>query len=226
MKKECHFAAGKRSGEKSSIWKVKVDKNEIYVFTSLFGADFKLSIHSPNEAQWSYTSEYVKRNFGMKNKDRHLLKWDYTRPVDNLAVNIYRIQIPHSELRINNHQTTSKKVKWVYGITVGAYQFDLCITKPFDTNQTINQTDLPHDVLDCLQLSDKRWLVIFYHAIGLALADIENLKTAIVQEKKQEGVKFDNDCWIAAFGHGTDDGVPLIIELHYDNPIKKLVGQN
>ena len=221
MKKECRFAAGQKNGAKSSIWKVKVHKNEIYLVTSLFGEDFKLSIHSPNEAQWSYTSDYVKRNFGMKNKDRHLLKWNYTRPQDNLAVNIFRIQIPHTELRVNNHQFTNKKVKWVSGITLGTYQFDLCITKPFDTNPTIDRTDLPHDVLDCLQLADKRWLVIFYHAIGLTPTDIANLKTTIVQEKKQQGIKFDNDCWIAAFGHGTDDGVPLIMELHYDNTIKK-----
>jgi hypothetical protein len=220
MKKECRFAAGQREGAKSSFWKVKVDKNEIYLFTSLFGADFKLSIHSPNEVQWSYTSESVKRNFGMKNKERHLLKWNYTRPQDNLAVNIYRIQIPHSELRANNHQFTTKKVKWVSGITLGTYQFDLCITKPFDTNPTLDQTDLPHKVLDCLQLADKRWLVIFYQAAGLTPADIANLKTTIVQEKKQQGVKLDNDCWIAAFGN-SDDGVPLILELHHENPIKK-----
>ena len=76
-------------------------------------------------------------------------------------------------------------------------------------------------MLDCFQLEDKRWLVIFYHAVGLTPADIANLKITIVQEKKQQGVKFDNDCWIAAFGYGDDD-VPLIMELHYDNPIKKI----
>lgn len=217
MKKTCRFAAGQRNGLKSSIWTIAVDKNDIYLFTRLFGSDFKLSLHESGAAQWSHTSEFVARQIDMPNRDRHFIKWNYTRTNDSLATNIFRIQIPHSELR-DIPSPTNKKVKWVDGITLGTYQFDLCLTKPSDTNPCEGRTDLPHRVLDCLQLSDKRWLVIFAQAAGLTPSDLEKAKQTVITEMKGKNVDMDNADWIALFGKGDDD-VPLIMEFRYDKPV-------
>ena len=156
----------------------------------------------------------------MKNQDRHLIKWNYTRPEYDLAVNIFRIQIPHLELRINPHFSTNKKVKWISGITHGTYQFDFCLTKPAEANPCEERVDLPHQVLDCLRLADKRWLVIFYQAVGLTPNDIDDAKKSVIKEMKEKNVNIESDesdRWIAVFGK-SDDGVPIIMELYYDNP--------
>lgn len=215
MKGTCRFAAGERNGLKSSIWTVSVNKSDIYLFSRLFGSDFKLSLHESGDAQWSFTSQFVARQIEMPNKDRHFIKWTYSRPLDNMAINIFRIQIPHTELR-DIPPSTDKKVKWVSGITLGTYQFDLCLTKPFDTNPCTGRTDLPHRVLDCLQLADKRWLVIFAHAVGLTPSDLEKAKLTVISEMKAKNVDLEKAEWIALYGKG-DDGVPLILEFHYDN---------
>lgn len=214
MKKICRFAAGDRVGLKSSIWTVVVDGNDIYLFTRLFGSSFKLSLHESGAAQWSYTSQFVSRQIEMLNKDRHFIKWNFSRPYDNLACNIFRIQIPHTELR-NIPSPTNKKVKWVSGITLGTYQFDLCLTRPSDTNPCEGRTDLPHRVLGCLQLSNKRWLVIFAQAVGLTLSDLEKAKQAVIKEMKDKNLDTNKVDWIALFGKGDDD-VSSIIEFCYD----------
>jgi hypothetical protein len=212
MKKSCRFAAGERNGDKSSIWTVSVNKSDIYVCSRLFGSEFKLSLHESGDAQWSYTSDFVAREIGMHNKDRHFIKWNFKRPNDNIVINIFRIQIPHTELR-NLPCPTNKKIKWVSGITLGTYQFDLCLTRPSDTNPCEGRKDLPHQVLDCLQLSDKRWLVIFSQAVGLTPSDLENARSTVIELNKDIINKAD---WIALFGNGAD-GVPLILEFYYDH---------
>ncbi len=218
MKSLCRFAAGERTGLKSSVWTVVVKKNDIYLFTKLFGGDFKLSLHESGDAQWSYTSEYVSRQNEMKNQDRHLMKWKYSRPENDLALNIFRIQIPHSELRDSSKYSSTKKVKWTSGITLGTYQFDFCITKPSENNPCEGRSDLPHQVLESLQLADKRWLVIFIQATGLAPVDLDNAKNSVIFEMKEKGINMEGAGWITLFGKG-DDGVPLIMEFHYENSL-------
>lgn len=215
MKKYCRFAAGERKGLKSSIWTAIVDKSDIYLCSRLFGCDFKLSLHESGAAQWSYTSEFVKRQIEMPYRDRHFIKWNFSRPYDNFAANIFRIQIPHTELR-DTPSPTLKKVKWVSGITLGTYQFDLCLTRPSALNPCVGRNDLPHRVLDCLQLSDKRWLVIFTQAVGLTPSDLENAKQTVISEMKDKCIDITNADWIALFGKG-EDGIPLILEFRYDS---------
>ncbi|MFN7686420.1 MAG: hypothetical protein ACK5OP_01700 [Sphingobacteriales bacterium] len=214
MKSTCRFAVGERNGLKSSIWTVAINKADIYVFSRLFGSDFKLSLHESGNAQWSFTSDFVARQIDMPNKDRHFIKWTFSRPLDSMAINIFRIQIPHTELR-NIPSPTNKKVKWVSGVTLGTYQFDLCITMPSDTDPTAGRDDLPHRVLDCLQLADKRWLVIFVQVVGLTPSDLEKAKRTVISEMRKKNVEIGKGDWISLYGKG-DDGVPLVLEFHYD----------
>ena len=217
MKRTIRFAAGKRNGPKSSVWTITVSKSEIYIFTRLFGSEFKLSLHESGDAQWSFTSEFVSKQINMSNKERHIIKWRFDRTYDNLAVNIFRIQIPHTELR-DIPSPTKKKVKWISGITLGTYQFDLCLTKPSDTNPVDGRTDLPHHVLESIQLEDKRWLVIFSHAVGLIPDDIEKARQAIISQMLEKEELIDKADRIALFGKG-DDGVSFIMELSNDHCI-------
>lgn len=218
MRSSCRFAAGEKLGLKSSIWKVQVRNNDIFIFTRLFGADCKISLHESGAGQWSLTSDYVSKQSEMKNKERHIAKWSYDRPVEDQAKYIFRIQIPHSELRNYAVGPIKKGVKWISGITLGTYQIDLCLTRPSDSNPCEGRMDLPHKVLDTLQLADKRWLVLFSQAVGLSPLDLEVAKKTVLKQVSEMGVAINGERWIALFGYG-DDGVPFILEFHFDAPI-------
>ena len=215
MGRSCRFAAGKRNGPKSSIWTLTVSKSDIYLSTRLFGSSFKLSLHDSGDAQWSLTSEFVSRQTDMPNKDRHFLKWHFDRPSGDSAINIFRIQIPHTELR-DIPSPTNKTVKWTSGITLGTYQFDLHLTRPSEINPVEGRTDLPYKVFDSLQLEDQRWLVIFIHAVGLNPEDIEKARQQAISEMKKKNLPIDKADRIGFFGKG-DDGVPFIMELFNDH---------
>lgn len=215
MRSNCRFAAGEKLGPKSSIWKVQVRNNDIFIFTRMFGSDCKISLHESGIGQWSLSSDYVSKQSEMKNKERHIANWTYDRPKGDHAKSIFRIQIPHSELRNYPVGTIKKRVKWISGISLGTYQFDLCLTRPSDANPCDSRKDLPHKVLDTLQLADKRWLVIFFQAVGLSPDDLKKAKHTVLQQVAEMGVTINGERWIALFGYG-NDGVPFILEYHCD----------
>lgn len=220
MRQKFKFAAGERTGLKSSVWTVVVKSNDIYLSTELFGSHFKLSLHESGDSQWSYTSDYVEKHVGMKNQNRHLIKWIQKPPQGGLAINIFRIQIPYSELRNDSNHSPNTSINWVSGITVGTYQFDLCITPPSKADPCQGRGDLPHQVICSLQLANKRWLVIFVHAIGLSPVDVQSAKKSVILEMENKGINIPASGWIALFGE-SDDDVPFIMELYYDEEESK-----
>lgn len=216
MRSSCRFAAGEKLGLKSSIWKVQIRNNDIFIFTRLFGSDCKISLHESGAGQWSLTSDYVSKHNEMKNRDRHIVRWNYERPESDQAINIFRIQIPHSELRNHPVEMIKKSVKWISGISLGTYQIDFCLTRPSEENPCDGRKNLPHKVLDTLQLANKRWLVMFYQAVGLSPDDLDKAKKTVLKQVSEMIVPITGERWIALFGYG-NDGVPLIIEFHDDN---------
>jgi hypothetical protein len=161
------------------------------------------------------SSEFVAKKENMKNQDRHIVRWTFDKPENYLAKNIFRIQIPTSELRDYPPESIKKKVKWISGLNSGTYQIDFCLTKPVDYNPCDNRTDFPHKVLDTLQLADKRWLVIFCHPVNLSQDDLDKAKRTVIKETQQKGIYLNDGGWITVFGNDSD-GTPELIEFHYD----------
>lgn len=207
MKNKCKFAAGEKLGLRSAIWSIDINKNDIYISTNHFSKDTKVSLHESGDGQWSYLSS-VWKNYNKPNKERHITKWDSEKTSGLNATNIFRIKIPHTELR-SYSDVPKKGVKWVSGLISGTYQFDLCVAPASDMNPCEGRDDLPHLVLDTIQLENKKWLVIFYQASkGLIMVET---KKSILSEMKEKGVDMNGNRDMALFGNGPD-GVPTIIE--------------
>ena len=54
--------------------------------------------------------------------------------------------------------------------------------------QCEGRSDLPHQVLESLQLADKRWLEIFIQIAGLNPEGLENAMNSVIFEMKEKGI--------------------------------------
>ncbi len=146
------------------------------------------------------------------NQERHIAKWKSKNIVGLNAVNIFRIKIPHTELRTYS-DLPKKGVKWVSGLISGTYQFDLYITPESETNPVENRNDLPYIVLYSSQLQNKKWLIIFYQASNSI--EIDSVKESLVLEMRDKNIDMSGDRMIALFDDGSSGNVPTMIECAY-----------
>lgn len=210
MKTDIKFAVGQRNGLKSSIWTISTNKNknDIYISAGILTNETKISLHESGAGQWSYRSE-VWKNKDRPNQERHITgEWNFQISVDLKATNIFRIKIPHTELTNYPTDDSKKGIKWVAGLISGTYQFDLCLTPISKEDPTLGRTDLPHLVLDRLQLPNKRWLIVFYQTSPEILIP----KVEILQDiLSQSMLSLEDARGMCLFGN-SDDGVPIVIE--------------
>ena len=160
MAREFRVAVGAPDSRRSTVWKLAVTGNDIYILTRMFGADAKVSLHASGECQWSGTSVWVKKDARRRNADRHIVKWRITRPVGNESLHAFRIIIPHSELRTIPGRETLTDVDWLAAPLPGHSAILECyITRPSPIDPAVGAA-LPHSHLVSLQLTDESWLVV------------------------------------------------------------------
>jgi hypothetical protein len=78
--RELRVAVGGPNARRSTVWKFSVNKSDVYIFSRMFGADSKVSLHALGDCQWSNTSKWVTKVSGRRNADRHIQRWNVPRP--------------------------------------------------------------------------------------------------------------------------------------------------
>lgn len=56
--KEFRFCIGEATGERSTKWKILVNKSDIYILSKMIGSDVKMSLHASGHYQLSRTSKW------------------------------------------------------------------------------------------------------------------------------------------------------------------------
>lgn len=162
--KEFRFCVGSPSTERSSVWKIWVNKNDIYIQTRMMGSDSKVSLHESGQFQWSMTTEWMAKqtNRDLKNVDRHIVRWKRPEILDGAAKLVFEIIIPKSELREENIKESYKKVYWYPAPAPGfAVQLECYITPPLSDAPDISNS--PYEHLVSMSLDDGKWFVVFVH---------------------------------------------------------------
>lgn len=183
--REYRFAIGDPTGERSTVWKIWVNKNDVYILTRMMGSDAKVSLHESGLCQWSLNFESIKGNQNIDlvhNRNRHIVRWNMAKLHEGQANHIFRIVIPHSELKKNNKEEDLKKVNWIPAPSVGsALQIECYITPPL--SEEPKNFNVPYKHLTTLRLADGRWFVVFAQEIKInqnKLTIIENAKKEII----------------------------------------------
>jgi hypothetical protein len=129
-KGDFRVAVGSPSGERSTVWKIQVTRNDIYILSRMMGSDTKVSLHESGDCQWSATGAWVQKKPGRRNADRHFEKWHAPRPVDTAAAQIFQIGIPGSELRVSTLAEDLDSVHWLAAPPVGMAVSLTCYITP------------------------------------------------------------------------------------------------
>ncbi|MDF2926591.1 MAG: hypothetical protein K0R57_5505 [Paenibacillaceae bacterium] len=164
--KELRFSIGEPKSIRSSVWKVWVNKSDIYILTRMLGSDSKVSLHESGQCQWSRNFDSVAKftNAPIRNRDRHIVKWNLPIVNEGEAKHIFRIIIPRSELREINIEENLKKVRWLPLPRTGhAVQIECYITQPLLSAP--DTASSPYNHIASLPLADGRWFVLFIQEI-------------------------------------------------------------
>lgn len=198
---EFRVAVGAPDGRRSTVWKFTVTRNEIYIFTRMFGSDAKVSLHSSGECQWSCTSSWVMAETGRRNADRHIVKWDVELPEGDKALHIFRVSIPESELRPIEGEDIAG-VEWLDSPGAGnVVTLDCYLTRAVDVDPGLG---IPHPCLISWQLQNKRWFVVMIRT-GPVERDYSPERMEMVRQAQEAGIRLDPRNRIAAFGgQGTE----------------------
>jgi hypothetical protein len=188
-KGEFRVAVGSPSGERSTVWKFQITRNDIYIFSRMMGSDTKVSLHESGECRWSATGSWVLKKPGRRNADRLLEKWQAPRPLGTAAAQIFQIGIPASELRISNLAEDLDSVHWLPAPPAGTAVALTCYIMPLSTADPAIAAPLPHPVLTSLQLADSRWLVVLHHTVPVDSSFLATLRENVCELARRSGIE-------------------------------------
>ncbi len=207
VQKEYRLAVGTSAGRRSTVWKFEVRKNDIYIFTRMFGSDAKVSLHETGACQWSATDIWVKKDAGRTNADRHFMKWLMPRPNGTASQHIFQVRIPETELRvIDAPKENLSKVQWLPAPTPGHSVSIECYITPISQDDPAVTAKLPHDHLFSLPLADGRWFVALHHTPPLDGKDMEPVRSEMNAKARAEDIEPKPEHRASAFT-GVGDGV-------------------
>jgi len=182
--KEFRFCVGKATGERSTVWKIWVNKSDIYILTRMMGSDSKISLHASGHFQFSMTSKWWENQNGdaVQKKDRHIVHWKLPKIPKGQTVYVFRIVIPRSELRETNVEENLKKVYWLpIPIRNHATQLECYFTQSLTREpSTLNS---PYQHLVSIPLADGRWFIVFTQDVEITedkLLILENARKRII----------------------------------------------
>jgi len=178
--KEFRFAVGCKDKIRSSVWKLWTKNGQFYIVSRMMGSITKLSFHSNGKAQFSLTSEFMRKQPNRPNKLRHIDTWVWSVPpiIENIDDNhVFQISIPSSELRSFSRKENLGKVHWL--VDPGA-----------DMKTTVDCFVFPHSAskapmnyesfLFALQLTEGMCVVAFMTISSVSASErqqVENLRS-------------------------------------------------
>ncbi len=211
---EARFAVGSRHSKKSCIWKVITRNDEAYIVPYMFGSDAKVSLHSSGNGSWSCTDKWVKRTGALTNAERHMRKWQSPVPNSNIAVLLFKVQIPASEIRLYEPPLNKKKVFWIDGVPEGSTVSVIFYRTSFSEFDPTDNSDLPHKHLFSLRFGNGKWLVVCIDLIEIPEVDLERLRDAVKFTVPSDRLGFQrSDLRACAFIEGELGQPPGLIEL-------------
>lgn len=90
-KQRFEFCVGTSNSNRSTVWKIVVDKSDVYIMSQAYGRSAKVSLHQSGVCQVAMTSEKI-AELGIAQEERPGERWHYT-PEDNTANNVFTIDI-------------------------------------------------------------------------------------------------------------------------------------
>lgn len=190
MIKALRFGIGEPNLRRSTVWKLWTNKNDVYLASRVVGSELKVSLHELGSCQFSRTFESL-ANTGMKNRDRHLQRWQ-RRPVyaESGVVHLFRIIFPESELRLASAgKGNVPPVNWhpAPPLNHGAY-VELWLTRRLPEAPTNLQ--FMNELLGVLNLVNGQYLGVTVRSMKISPADhdqIKGLKAQITAENPSYG---------------------------------------
>jgi hypothetical protein len=214
---EARFAVGARHAPKSSIWKAETVGDDVYIFTRMFGADIKISIHASGQCNWSLTNNGFKRMGLKKNAERHMKQWTIMRPSENKAEMVFQIKIPVSEIRQYTVQD-KKKVFWIENAPGGTTVRIIFYIAPSSEQDPASYCKLPYRHLFSLKFRSGGWFVALMDLISLSEMDLCEARKEVKKFLAQKDTKkYVSDLRACLFIEGSVDQPCGILELALDN---------
>jgi hypothetical protein len=190
---EFRFCVGSKQGRRSTVWKIYSNKNDIYLSSRMMGSDMKVSLHDSGENQWSLTSDWVLRNVhkDIRNRERHIVKWNRDEFEKGKAQHLFRIIIPESELRQILSRENLSKVHWIDSPPTGFAKIIECYLTP-PVTATLNESQFPFPKLYSFQIPKRNCFVILMRDERVSAADnqeLMNLKINTLALAEREGIE-------------------------------------
>jgi|GEM_PF-5638177 len=157
------FCVGTALSPLSSVWKICIRNDDIYIFSSALGSDLKASIHGSGSSHWSVSAEwFLRRGAQFRNQDRYVVRWDRRNPEPTKAAYIFRIILPASELRPHCAVAVEKRITWLTEPRSGtAWEVEVYLTPP-RPNVPSTATS-PYRQLALLKTQSENWVAILVH---------------------------------------------------------------
>ena len=157
------FCVGTALSPLSSVWKIYVRNDDIYIFSSELGSDLKASIHRSGSAHWSVSAEwFLRRGLQFRNQDRHVVRWDRRNPEPTKAAHIFRIILPASELRPHDAISEGKRITWLAKPPPGtAWEVEVYLTPPRPSAPSTAAS--PYQQLALLKTQAENWVAVLAH---------------------------------------------------------------
>ena len=145
----------------------------------MMGASTKVSIHSGGQAQWSMESTWYGVNHPNKpNRFRHIDRWSWSDPEGSVARRVFKIYIPHSELREIAVEEDLSKVSWLEPPDAGMQTLLDCFIAPAAANKIAGDTP---SWICVLELSDRTSVVVLGYVLRLTTHDLSE-KARVFEE--------------------------------------------
>lgn len=172
------FCIGTPEGRRSTVWKVWVNSQDVYLQSRMMGSEAKLSFHASGQAQFTLTDIWVKRT-GAKNTNRHLSRWTIPQLVNDEAVHIFQIIFPESELHQAGIPRKSSQIHWIASPQCEHVKVIACYVSKSDGN-VLKTRLFPCEHLETLQLVNARYFVMIIREEPIK----EETKKILVEYKK------------------------------------------
>jgi hypothetical protein len=184
---ELRVAVGDANARRSTVWKFSVNQSDVYIFSRMFGADSKVSLHALGDCQWSNTDKWVTKVPGRRNADRHIQRWNLPRPNGTEALHIFRVWIPESELRQTSVVEDLGAVRWLPAPPAGQMVILECYVTPPSRNDPTFSGNLPYSLLASLPLADGRWFAVLHRFEPCDVRWLEFSRSQMIAQTRAKG---------------------------------------
>jgi hypothetical protein len=211
-RRELRVAVGDPSARRSTVWKFSVNRSDVCIFSRMFGADSKVSLHALGDCQWSNTDKWVTKVPGRRNADRHIQRWNLPRPNGTEALHIFRVWIPESERRQTSVVEDLRAVRWLPAPPAGQMVILECYVTPPSRNDPTFSGNLPYSLLVSLPLADGRWFAVLHRLEPCDVRQLESSRSQMIAQTRAKGYEPKPEHRACFFAVG-DGGVRGLIEV-------------